>query len=305
MWACIRLSIVLKLAITWLCISSHFLALTWESAALVWPPGVTYWTFNGSNVFSVYSFAKGLAILHNSYLFFNIMIGSEVYVCVCVCVCGCVCVCVSVTENQSITSTCTWTHTQTQCMHSIQVQILNLTLLDLSSILPQLDDSSASIVHSFMKESLINIVWKSIICNMLLSKRTSSDMPMQHSNADVKFSVCPWNNRFSMVKQTNVNCWNMQHKTVIDCVTSSCLQSCTYEHTDAISTNKKQQMHWSNYQNNSNTNRHNNSQPRVCAHTHVSLPYLLQQPPCQGSHDLGLDPCGPCRHCAWLLWPAC
>lgn len=41
------------------------------------------------------------------------------------------------------------------------------------------------------------------------------------------------------------------------------------------------------------------------AHTHCPPSYLLQQPLCQGSHDLGLDPCSPRRRCAWLLRPAC
>lgn len=48
--------------------------------------------------------------------------------------------------------------------------------------------------------------------------------------------------------------------------------------------------------------RHSLSLSLTHTNTHT---YLLEQPLCQGSHDLGLDPRGLWRRCVWLLRPSC
>lgn len=149
--------------------------------------------------------------------------------------------------------------------------------------------SGSSIVHSSIEKSpsQINSVWKSIICNRLLSKHTSSDMPMQHTDAHMNISKStlgvidfPWlSKRMWMTKPCNI--WQTKGTRRHNIHTETKSSKCTNLITE----------------------------PFQDKHTHTSiytsLSYLLEQPLCQGSHDFGLDPSGPLRRCAWLLWLAC
>ena len=92
--------------------------------------------------------------------------------------------------------------------------------------------------------------------------------------------------------------WNTQYIT-----NPSYEQICSRGRTHTLTQSSK--MSWSNYKTNTHTHTHTHTLGYMPAHKHCPLSYLLQQPLCQGSRDLGLDPCRPRRRCAWLLRPAC
>lgn len=116
--------------------------------------------------------------------------------------------------------------------------------------------------------------------------------------SSMNISVRPWDNWFFS--------WCSKEKKKGLCIGETCSISQTLHmhksvHMDTQMLTQSGKMSWSNYQ----TNTHTLRLRYMPAHTHCPPSYLLQQPLCQGSHDLGLDPCSPRRRCAWLLRPAC